>query len=70
MADRVSAIWSTEMFPSNSDSRAEVVRPEEVNVAVALETHPGAVAGTMAHRDLSQRWTNQNARRSWISPNT
>ena len=63
MADRVSAIYY-EIFPSDLNSRAEVVLPEEVNAAVALETHPGAVAGTMAHRDRSQRWTNQNARRS------
>ena len=71
MADRVSAISSTEeVFPSESRSRAEVVHPEVVNAAVALETHPGAVAGTMARRDHSQRWTNQNARRSWISRNT
>ena len=64
MADRVSPTSSTEeISPSDSRSRAEVVR-EVVNAAVALETHPEAVAGTMARRDHNQRWTNQNARRS------
>lgn len=66
MADRVSAIQSTGIFRSDTDSRAEVVLLEEANAAVALETRPGAVAGTMAHKDHNQRWTNQNARRSWI----
>jgi hypothetical protein len=69
MADRVSAIYSTEKFRSDSNSRAEVVRLE-VNAAAALETRPGAVADTMARRGHSRRWTNRNARRSWISQNT
>ena len=63
MTDRVSAIYSTEVFPPDFGPRAEAVRPEEVN-AVALETPPGAVAGTMVHRDHNQPWTNRNVRRS------